>query len=167
MAAILAGTFGLNGELKCVPARSDDRRLAVGRSYALSADEDATTVTLTSLRRHHGRWLIALAGITTQEAARPFVGRELFIEASSLELAENEYLDADLVGLRIVDEAGSQLGTVARMQHYPAQDCIVVAEGGGLIPMVRAFVKRVDLVGGTIVVSLPPGLLDSSAAEEA
>ncbi len=167
LAGTLAGTFGLRGELKCMPVRSDETRLVVGGSYALSPTDDAQSVTLTAVRRHHGRWIVALAGVTDQEAARAFVGRELFVDAGSLELAEGEYLDADLVGLRIVDESGTLLGTVGRMHHYPAQDCIVLAEGGALIPMVQAFVRKIDVAAGEITVSLPPGLLDQSAAEEA
>jgi 16S rRNA processing protein RimM len=166
-AARLAGTFGLHGELKCTPARGDESRLVAGNTYALLAEGDGATVTLSNVRRQHGRCVVALVGVATQEAAQRFVGSELFSEAETLPLAANEYLDVDLIGLRIVDEAGTALGTVGRIEHYPAQDCIVVRESGALIPLVQAFVRAIDVSAGTIVVSVPPGLLDPGSADEA
>ena len=167
-AARLAGTFGLQGELKCVPVRGDDSRLIEGAAYALAPEEGASTVTLRAVRRHHGRTIVALDGVTSEEAARRFVGCELFIEAAKLELADGEYLDDDLIGLRIVDDVTrNMLGTVARVQHYPVNDYLVVAETGALIPLVRAFVRAIDLQARTIAVELPAGLLDPSAADEA
>jgi len=166
-AARLAGTFGLQGELKCVAARGDETRLVAGTSYALAQDDDAARVTITSARRRQGRFVVSLEGVTTPEEASRFVGRELFVEAEALPLADNEYLDADLVGLAIVDEAGASLGTVERIEHYPAQDCIVLRGSGALLPLVREFIRSIDVAGGTIVAVVPPGLLDPRGAEEA
>jgi 16S rRNA processing protein RimM len=167
-AARLAGTFGLHGELKCVPVRGDEGRVIEGATYALAPDGGGRTVTLRAVRQHHGRTVVALDGVTTEEAARGFVGRELFIAATSLALADGEYLDDDLVGLRIVDaDSHTTLGTVARVQHYPVNDFLVVAHNGALIPLVREFVRAIDLGARTVAVALPVGLLDPAAADEA
>jgi 16S rRNA processing protein RimM len=67
------------------------------------------------------------------------------------------------VGLSVVDAHGAVLGTVARIDHAPASDLIVLAKPGGgtaLIPFVTALVPTVDVAGGRIVVDLPEGLLD-------
>ena len=167
-AARLAGTFGLQGELKCVPVRGDESRVIEGMAYALAPDGDAPRVTLRMVRRHHGRTIVALDGVTTEDAARGFVGKELFIAATELALGEGEYLDDDLIGLQIVD-AGSRavLGAVARVQHYPVNDYLVVAHNDALIPLVREFVRGIDLAARTVAVTLPAGLLDPAAAEEA
>ena len=67
------------------------------------------------------------------------------------------------VGLRVEAADGTLLGTVARIDHAPASDLIVLDKTGGrtgLIPFVAAMVPAVDLAGGRLIVDLPEGLLD-------
>ena len=75
----------------------------------------------------------------------------------------DEFHDHQLVGLRVVSVGGSDLGTVARIDHAPASDLIVLDKSDGgtaLIPFVRQIVPTVDLAGGRVVVDPPEGLLD-------
>jgi 16S rRNA processing protein RimM len=112
------------------------------------------------VRRHHERTLVAFEGIATPEAAKTLVGRELYSDAAAaIELGPGEYLDADLRGLRLIDETGRELARVVDVQHFPAQDCLIVDPGRALVPLVKAFIRSIDVAAGTIVVSLPDGLL--------
>lgn len=166
--ARLAGVFGIRGELKCKPAAFGDAVLAPGRTYFTAADPaQGSAVVLASVRRHHERSIVTVAGVDTPEAAQALVGTELFLERDEIQLGAGEYFDADLVGLRLLDEAGRDCGTVVRVEHYPAQDCLVVAPGNALVPLVRAFAPKIDLTARTIAMTLPRGLLDESDAEQA
>jgi 16S rRNA processing protein RimM len=167
VAARLVGTFGVRGELKCAPSGAGEAAMVPGARFALGDADGAESVTLATVRRHQGRLLVALEGASTLETAEAFAGRVLYMDRSAVALDEGEYLDEDLVGLRLLDENGAELGVVSAIEHYPAQDCLVVGPARALIPLVRAFVRSVDLETGVIVVSLPPGLLDATAAEEA
>jgi 16S rRNA processing protein RimM len=155
----LTGVFGIRGELKCRPAPSGAAAFESGRSYALGATPGARELRCRSVRRHHEKLLVAFDGIDSPEAARALAGAELFAEQGEAELGPGEYRDADLVGLRLLDEAGRELGQVTGVRHLPAQDCLVVGAQGALVPLVKAFVRRIDLESGTIVTSLPDGLL--------
>jgi 16S rRNA processing protein RimM len=166
--ARLAGVFGIRGELKCKPATFGDGVLSAGRTYFTSPEPGrGSELELATVRRHHERSIVTVAGIETPEAAQALVGTELFLERAEIELLPGEYFDADLIGLRLLDEAGRERGTVVRVEHYPAQDCLVVAPGGALVPLVRAFAPKIDLTARTIAMTLPRGLLDGSEAEEA
>jgi len=168
VAARIVGTFGLRGEVKCLATRTGEGALVAGRTFALGSADEAPTVTVAGMRRHHGRLLLQFTGIASETAARALVGRELYVDRASVALADDEYLDADLIGLIVIDDRGSELGRVKRVEHYPAQDMIVVGEREAMIPLVRQFVRAIDLRVGTIAVArLPEGLLDPSAAEEA
>lgn len=103
---------------------------------------------------------MSFEGVDTPEAARSLVGAHLYAEREAMPLAADEYLDADLIGLRLVDDAGRELARVVGIEHFPAQDCLVVEPGHNLVPLVKAFVRRVDLAAGTIVTTLPEGLLE-------
>jgi 16S rRNA processing protein RimM len=156
----LTGAFGVRGEMKCRPGPAGAAAFAAGRSYALGAAPGAREVRCRSVRRHHEKLLLAFEGIDSPEAARALAGSELYGEQVEAELGPDEYLDADLVGLRLLDEAGRELGKVTGVRHFPAQDCLVVGTAGSLVPLVKAFVRRIDLAAGTIVTSLPEGLLE-------
>jgi 16S rRNA processing protein RimM len=75
-------------------------------------------------------------------------------------LPQGEYLDDDLIGLRLCDPGGRELGVVVGVEHFPAQDCLVVGERRALVPVVSAFIKSIDPSAGTITAELPEGLLD-------
>jgi 16S rRNA processing protein RimM len=157
----LTGVFGVRGELKCRPTSLGDGAFAAGRTFALGAGPDARTLTCASARRHHEKLLLAFAGIVTPEAARALAGAELYADVADVALGPDEYLDADLIGLRLVDESGRDLGTVVGVEHYPAQDCLVVGASRALVPLVKAFIARIDVPGRIIETTLPEGLLEA------
>jgi len=160
VAGRLAGVFGIRGELKCRPASDGAAALEPGATVALGPEPGAPTLRCRSVRRHHERMLVAFEGVETPEAARALVNREIFVEREAAPLGPDEYFDADLIGMRLVDEAGRELGRVGAVHHYPAQDCLVLEPGGAMVPLVKAFVRAIDLEARTIVTSLPPGLLE-------
>jgi len=157
--ARLTGVFGVRGELKCETTSAGETSLAAGRSYALDR-EGARWVRCGGVRRHQNRSLVSLEEVTTPEAARELVGSELFVDRSEIVLEADEYLDEDLIGLRLLDTGGNELGVVVAVEHLPAADCLVVGAKRSLVPLVSAFIRSIDLAKGEIVADLPAGLLD-------
>ena len=155
----LTGVFGIRGEIKCKPSAIDSNAFAAGKTFALGSAPNAREVRCTGARRHHERLLLAFEGIATPEEARTIVGSELYAERSEPELTIDEYLDRDLVGLRLIAADGREVARVVGVQHFPAQDCLIVDPGNALVPLVKAFIRRVDVAAGTILVDLPDGLI--------
>jgi 16S rRNA processing protein RimM len=131
------------------------------------ADGGSRAVRVRSLRRHQGRPLIAFDGIDDATAAEAFAGATLMIGRRDVELAPNEYFDDDLIGCTLVDGRGDAVGEVVAVEHYPAQDVLLVGRARAMVPLVGAFVKAVDVRAKRIAVDLPPGLLDAREADEA
>jgi 16S rRNA processing protein RimM len=170
----VAGVFGLRGELKVAPSRIGDDALAAGVEVrATLADGTVRALRVRALRRHQGRPLVAFDGVDDASAAHVLVGATLAIDRSDVALDDGEYFDDDLVGCALVDAGDVALATVTAVEHYPAQDVLLVKlppDRGGqraMVPLVRAFVKGVDVRARRIRVELPPGLLDSQEADEA
>jgi len=116
------------------------------------------------------RPLVQFEGVDDANAADALVGATLAIDRADVVLAEGEYLDDDLVGCVLVDASGTTLATVVSVEHYPAQDVLLVALPGGkrgMVPMVGAFIKTIDVAACRITVDLPVGLLDDREAEQA
>ncbi|HYZ15394.1 MAG TPA: ribosome maturation factor RimM [Candidatus Acidoferrum sp.] len=164
----IAGVFGLRGELKVDPSRIGDDALDVGLALrATLRDGTSRTLRVRALRRHKGRPLVSFEGIDDATAAEALIGATLTVDRDAVALAADEYFDDDLVGCTLVDPAGNIVGDVVGVEHYPAQDFLLVGPRRAMVPLVRAFVQRVDLAARRIAVDLPPGLLDPAQADEA
>ncbi len=134
---------------------------------AALTDGSARALTLREMRLHKGRPLIRLDGVDDANAAQPLVGATLYVARADVTMAADEYFDEDLVGCVLVDAAdGRELGVVAAVEHFPAQDMLRVASGA-FVPLVREFVEGVDVAGKRIVVALPAGLLEGEAEVDA
>lgn len=79
-----------------------------------------------------------------------------------MELQENEYFIADLLGLTVVTDEGKQLGTLKDVLQTGANDVYVVETPEGqeiLIPAIRQCILSVDLEEQTMRVHLLKGLV--------
>ncbi|MGW3783067.1 ribosome maturation factor RimM [Micromonospora chokoriensis] len=138
---------------------------------AVPADEPGvpfrvpTELTIEEARFHQGRMLVAFDGILDRNTAEALRGTLLVVDSADVDPPDDpeEFHDHQLVGLAVVTPAGERLGEVARIDHAPSSDLLVLRRPEGrtaLIPFVRAIVPEVDLAGGRVIVDPPAGLLD-------
>jgi 16S rRNA processing protein RimM len=113
-------------------------------------------------RSHHGRQLVRFAGVADRDGAERLRGVVLTIAAEHARpLGPDEYWPHQLVGLDVVDHAGTVRGTVGAVTQGAAHDLLevrLVAGGTVLVPAVAALVT-VSLDAGRITVADVPGLL--------
>ena len=160
--------FGLRGELKLDASRVGDDAMRAGLAVTLRLPGgESRTMTIASVRRQRDRPLIRIDGIDDANAAEALVGAEVTIARDDAPLGAGEYFDADLIGCRLLDEAGVERGTVVDVLHYPNQDLLVVGAARAMLPLVAAFIAAVDVERKEIRVTVPPGLLDPERAEQA
>ncbi|MEV6811595.1 ribosome maturation factor RimM [Micromonospora sp. NPDC051296] len=122
-------------------------------------------LTVESARWHQGRLLVAFEGVLDRDVAEALRNTLVAVDSADVTPPEDpeEFHDHQLVGLAVVTPAGERLGEVARIDHAPASDLLVLRRPEGrtaLIPFVKAIVPEVDLAGGRVVVDPPGGLLD-------
>jgi 16S rRNA processing protein RimM len=160
--------FGLRGELKLDASRIGDDAVRAGLEVALQlADGTTRDVTIAAVRRQKDRPLIRIVGVDDAAAAQALVGSQLTIAREDAPLKPGEYFDEDLVGCRLLDEGGTERGVVVDVLHYPNQDLLVIGAARALLPLIAAFIASIDVARKEIRVTVPAGLLDPSAAEEA
>jgi 16S rRNA processing protein RimM len=153
---------GIRGEV-LVTVRTDEpeQRFVPGAVFTTASG----SLTLEALRWHQGRVIAQFEGVPDRNAAEDLRGTELQVDSSTLSAPDDpdEFNDHQLVGLRVVTVGGEELGSVARIDHAPSSDLLVMTKvgcGTALIPFVTAMVPTVDLACGRVVVDLPEGLLD-------
>jgi 16S rRNA processing protein RimM len=160
---------GLRGEVS-VEVRTDEpeRRFVVGTQ--LRTDPvSAGPLEITSARDQSGRLILGFASVTDRTAAEGLRGVLLVVDVDveTEAAADDEWYDAQLVGLSAVDPAGAELGVVSRVDHLPAQDLLVVRTPDGrevLVPFVAALVPAVEPDAGRVVIDPPGGLFDDADA---
>jgi 16S rRNA processing protein RimM len=106
-------------------------------------------------RPHQGRFIVHFEGVDSREAAEALRG-ELLTAEPLADAGDGELWVHEVIGSRVVDRAGAELGRVVAVEANPAHDLLVL-DGGGLVPIV--FV--VDHGPGIVTVDPPAGLLDA------
>jgi len=114
-------------------------------------------------------FLVQLEGIRDRNQAEALQKKKLFAPKSELPaLADDEVYVADLVGCRVFDVAGANLGEVTGTFPGGAHEILVVKSGDRefMLPMVDAIVTEVDVEARRIVCDPPEGLLDLDRADD-
>jgi 16S rRNA processing protein RimM len=83
------------------------------------------------------RPILRLSGVGDRNAAEALRGESILVDGG--ELAEDEFLTADLVGCEVPG-----LGTVRRVIAAPSCDLLEVGDDAILVPLISDAVKRVD-----------------------
>jgi 16S rRNA processing protein RimM len=160
----IAGIFGIQGELKCDPTSAGRTLFLRGAHFrAQLADGVSRDVVIETIREHKNRFLIRLEGINSANDAEQFAGATLYADAERIILEPGEYLDRDLIGCELFDEGNTSLGQVTGVDHFPSSDMLIVR--GKMVPMIKEFIRSIDIAAKRIDVTLPLGLLDDEHAE--
>jgi 16S rRNA processing protein RimM len=173
--ARLVKAHGLKGGLKLELYTDDpELRFSPGASFTLQVPTDSPwfgkTLTLASIREMNGSPVGFFEGVEDRTAAESLVKAILWVEHDPeiRPTEEDAWFDHQLVGLRVLRE-GTQVGVVIRVEHFPAQDLLVIDTGSDevLLPFIKAFAPRVDSDAGVIEITPPGGLFEPVEGEEA
>lgn len=155
---------GIRGEVKVTPLTDWPERLKEYSSLYMEKGEGCGKWMEIEKGRVQGNQVVLkISGIDDRKGAESLRGAELKIQGDKITPPpEGSYRIFDLIGLEVTTTAGKRIGSVVDILRMPAQDVYVVDADGRevLIPAVKAFIKRVDIQGGEIVIRVIEGLLD-------
>jgi 16S rRNA processing protein RimM len=170
----LLKAHGLKGAIKLELYTDDPAlRFVPGSVYTLQVPDESPwfgkTVTLTELKWYNDHAVVFLDGIADRDAAESLVKAILWVDddKDARPAEEDAWYDYQLIGLS-VRRGGVSVGTIARVDHFPAQDLLVVDTGDGevLVPFVKAIVTGVDIDAGTMDIDPPIGLFEEPVDDE-
>lgn len=165
---VIGRAHGIKGEVG-VELRTDEpeRRFAPGAR--LRPEGGGPELTVEAARAHGGRLLVRFREHHDRTAAERLRGTVLVtdVDAADRPADGEEFYDRQLTGLRVLDAAGTEVGTVVGVVHLPGQDLLEIrtTSGARLVPFMRALVTGVDLVAGAVRLADVPGLLDEEAED--
>lgn len=160
-------THGLRGEVKVFPTTDDARRYDTLREVELCTKEGGY-IHLEVERVRYAKNLVIVKfrhydninDIEQYKKCNLYVTRE-----HAVELAENEYFVADLVGLTAKSDEGELLGEVKEVLSTGANDVYVIKdEAGGelLVPAIHDCVREINIAEGYMLLHLLPGLYEAT-----
>ncbi|MDA5192726.1 ribosome maturation factor RimM [Govanella unica] len=154
----VTGAIGVRGEIRVKSFTTDPKSL---QSYgALTVLPGGETMDFKLLRVVKDGLAMRAEGVTDRDAAEALRGKRLYVPRARLpEPDEDDFYHADLIGLRVEDAAGQELGHIRAVHDFGAGDVLdVAAVAGGqgfMLPFTREAVTLVDIKGGRIV-AVPP-----------
>jgi len=170
----LTKAHGLKGAIK-VELYTDDpeRRFAPGSVFQLQVPTSSAwhgkALELIELKWYNSHAVAFFKDVPDRSAAETLIKAILWVnqDLSEMPAEDDAWYDHQLVGLAVLRD-GVRVGSVSRVDHFPAQDLLLVATESGevLVPFVKAFVPAVDVTAGTVTVTPPPGLFEELPEEE-
>lgn len=159
----VARPHGLRGHV-ALNAETDfpEERFAAGSTLWMDG-ATPTPLVVASLRMQNGRPIVLFDGVDSVERAQALAGRQLRISEQALHpLAPGTYYQHQLVGCVVMDDTGSRVGEVAKVDESAGGNLLVVhgTRGEVLIPLADEICTRVDVQSRRIDVVLPAGLLE-------
>ena len=171
---IITSPHGVHGEVKVYPTTDDVRRFKRLKEVIVRAVPEQETamdsqaadriLEIEGVKFFKQFAILKFRGIDTMEAAQKYRRCSLMVPRSNaVRLAKDEYFIADLIGLIVQDEDGSEIGTLKDVIETGANDVYVVETEEGkevLLPAIGSCILDVDVEKGRMTVHILEGLLE-------
>ena len=170
----LTKAHGLKGGIKVEMFTDDpDGRFTPGAVFTLqvptSSPWHGKTIELSELKWYNSHAVAFFKDVPDRSVAETLIKAILWIDHDLTDLPDEDdaWFDHQLIGLTVVRD-GKKVGTVAQIDHFPAQDLLTVTTESGdvLVPFVKAIVSAVDIDAGTLTVTPPVGLFEELPDDE-
>jgi 16S rRNA processing protein RimM len=149
--ARVIGAKGLAGGLRLEVLTDRPERLTVGARLFVEEEDRPRRIARVELG---GRVpVIVLEGIESRADAEAMIGR--YLEVVGEPLPAGTYYWHQLVGLRVSDESGNDLGTLVEVFRAGENEVYRVEADGQpdlLLPALHEFVREIDLESGSMTV---------------
>ncbi len=160
-------THGVAGELRLYPWCDEPAFLAGFSTLYLDAGGQKP-LAAEAIRPHKNICIVRLRGVDSIEAARPYIGRTVYIARAEAKLPPGAHFVQDLLGASVVDAASGEVyGSIAAITHPGRHDVYEIARPGGgsvLFPAAPPFVQAVDAEAGRVLVKPIEGMFPEEEA---
>jgi 16S rRNA processing protein RimM len=157
----IGAPFGVNGWMHVQSFTAPPEALLGYRSWSVRLEAGARVARRVAEGRAQGRGLVArLDGISDRDAAAALRGASVEVERGELPVpGAREFYRADLIGLKVHNLNGEELGIVRHFIEAPG-NAVMVVEGARShwVPATPQHLRKVDLSAGSILVDWPAEL---------
>ena len=161
---IIASTHGVRGEVKVYPTTDDPRRFRRLKEVVLDTGKEKMNLEIEGVKFFKQFVILKFKGLDNINDIEKYRQKSLYVtRKNAVRLQRDAYFIADLIGLKVQDEDGKELGTVKDVIETGANDVYEVEMADGkslLLPAIKQCILNVDVENGTMQVHVLEGLLD-------
>ena len=159
---VISSTHGIRGEVKVYPTTDDAARFKKLKKVLLDTGKERMELEVQSVKFFKQFVILKFKDIDNINDIEKYKGRSLLVpREDAVELGENEYYIADLIGMEVF--AGEErFGVLRDVMETGANEVYVIdseKHGEVLVPAIRDCILDVDVENHTMVIRLLDGLL--------
>jgi 16S rRNA processing protein RimM len=159
---------GVRGEVTVEALTDVPDRFAVGQSLLLNLrDRIGRSVEVVASRPHGAAWVVKLQGCEDRDQAADLRGALLEVALDDVPPPpEGSWYHYQLIGCRCVDREAGNLGRVVEVVEDGGGWILEIEDNGRrlLLPLVEAYLLRVDVANGLIETDVPRELIETCAS---
>ncbi len=165
---VIASTHGLKGEVNVFPTTEDPMRFKKLKKVILDTGrEGKKEVTIENVRFGNKFVIVKFKEFNDISEVERFKSRELIVpREDAIKLEPGEYYLGDLEGMKIVDEEGTELGTLLKVIQTGANDVYEMQRAEDpdadtvMIPGIKDCVKDIDIENKVMTIHVMDGLFE-------
>lgn len=160
---VITQTHGVRGEVKVFPTTDDANRFTELKKVYLDTGKELLKLEIQNVKFFKQFVILKFKGIDNINDIEKYKRCPLLIDRKdAVELEEDEYFIADLIGLDVVLEDDSAFGTLKDVLETGANDVYIIdtkEHGEVLIPAIEECVLEVDIEANKMKIHLMNGLI--------
>lgn len=160
---VITTTHGVRGEVKVYPTTEDASRFLSLDYVLLDTGREMKKLEIQNVKFFKSLAILKFKGVDNINDIESYKGCSLWIpREEGQELGEDEYYIADLLGMVVVLEDGTEFGILKDVIETGANDVYVVTTKEGkevLLPAIKECILNVDIQENQMTVHLMKGLL--------
>ena len=160
---VISSTHGVRGEVKVFPTTDDVTRFRQLKKVYLDTGREMLPLEIQNVKFFKQFAILKFKGIDNINDIEKYRGKSLMIDrVDAVDLDEDEYFIADMIGMKVCTEDGSEFGTLKDVMETGANDVYIIdslEHGEVLIPAIRECILDVDMDEERMTIHLMEGLV--------
>lgn len=160
----ITSTHGIKGEVKVFPTTDDPTRYDDLDEVFLDTGKELMKLHISSVKYFKQYVIVKFKEFKDINEIEPYKGKNIYVDREhAVELEDDEYFVADLLGLKVVSDEGEDIGELSDVMFLPgANDVYVVKTDDGrevLLPAIEECILDIDLDEEKMTVHIMDGLI--------
>lgn len=160
---VITSTHGIRGEVKVFPTTDDPNRFKSLKKLVLDTGRTYLPLEIEGVKFFKQFVILKFKGIDNINDIEKYKKMPLLVSREdAVELEEDEYFMADMIGMEVVTEDGKRFGELKDIMETGANDVYVVesdVHGEVLIPAIKECILDVDVENDKMTIRLMNGLI--------
>lgn len=160
---IITSPHGVRGEVKVFPTTDDAKRFKRLKEVLLDTGKEKLPLEIEGVKFFKKFVILKFKGLDNVDDVQKYRQMGLYVtRQNAVRLSKDEYFIADLMGLKVLDEDGAEIGILKEVIETGANDVYDITLHDGrtlLLPAIKQCVLQVDVEEGFIKIHILDGLL--------